>query len=213
MVPADMEDLAFASDHLRAGESLVFPTDTVYGLGASCGIESAVLRLYRIKGRPLDKPIPILLADPDDVTSMAKGVSALAERLIARFFPGPLTLVLTKADSVPDWVTAGRDSIAVRVPDHPFARSLIRGLGSPLAATSANLAGQPAPVTAQEAKAQLGELVSLVLDGGPCPGGVESTVLDLTGPSPAVLRKGAIPLEALEEVCGRILNMLEWKAS
>ncbi len=209
MVPADMTALALALDHLRAGEPLVFPTDTVYGLGVSFGIESAVHGLYRIKRRPLDKPIPILLADPDDVTRVAKGVSALAEKLIGRFFPGPLTLVLSKADSVPEWVTAGKNSVAVRVPDHAFARSLIRELGTPLATTSANLAGQPAPLTVQEAQAQLGELVSLFLDGGPCPGGVESTVLDLTGPSPSVLRNGAIPLEALEEVCGRIPNMLE----
>ncbi|MDP2726795.1 MAG: L-threonylcarbamoyladenylate synthase [Dehalococcoidia bacterium] len=187
-------------EHLRRGEPLVFPTDTVYGLGAHCYIESAVRQIYRIKGRPANKPIALLLADPQDVLTVAREVPDVAWRLIEQFFPGALTLVLPKDPAVPYWITAGGEGVAVRVPDHPFARSLIRGLGVPLATTSANLAGHPAPVTAQDAYAQLGAMITLVLDGGPCPGGRESTVLDLTGPDPLLLREGAIPREALEEV-------------
>jgi len=209
LVPADEASLTLALDHLRSGEPLVFPTDTVYGLGAHCAIEVAVLRLYEIKNRSLDKPIPLLLADPEDITSVAREVPDIAEELISRFFPGGLTLVLRKAESVPHWVTSGEDSVAVRVPDHPFARSLIRALGAPLATTSANLAGQPAPIVAQDAIAQLGDAVRLVLDGGPCPNAQESTVLDITGPTPVLLRRGAIPLEALEAVCGNIRDMIK----
>lgn len=209
LVPADEASLPLALDLLRAGEPLIFPTDTVYGLGASCGIEAGVLKLYQIKRRPLDKPIPLLLSDPRDVPGLTREFTALAEKLVALFFPGGLTLVLPKAASVPDWVTAGEQTVAVRVPNHAFARSLIRRLGAPMATTSANLAGRPAPVTAQEALAQLGSTVKLVLDGGLCPGGQESTVLDLTGPSPVLLRQGAVPRAALEAVCGPILDVVK----
>lgn len=209
MVPADEASLPLALDLLRAGEPLIFPTDTVYGLGAYCGSEAGVLKLYQIKRRSRDKPIPLLLADPHDVSGVAGEFTPLAKRLVARFFPGGLTLVVPKAASVPYWVTAGEDSVAVRVPDHAFARSLIRRLGAPLATTSANLAGRPAPVTAPEAQAQLGELVKLILDGGRCPGEQESTVVDLTGPSAVLLREGAVPREALEAVCGPLLDVVK----
>lgn len=209
LVPADEAFLPLALELLQAGESLVFPTDTVYGLGANAAIEAAVEKVYRIKGRPADKPIALLLADSQDIPTVALEVSDLAWRLVARFFPGALTLVLPKAPTVPPWVTAGGEGVAVRVPDHPFARSLIRGLGAPLATTSANLAGHPAPVTAQEAYAQLGHVVPLVLDGGPCPRGQESTVLDLTGSTPLLLREGAVSRGDLEAVCGRALDVVK----
>lgn len=209
LVPADEAFLPLALEYLRAGEPLVFPTDTVYGLGAPYTDEAAVRKIYRMKGRPPDKPIALLLADPRDIATLAREFSGLARTLTDRFFPGPLTLVLSKSSAVPAWVTGGREGVAVRVPDHPFARSLIGALGTPLATTSANLAGQPAPTTAQEAYSQLGHEVALILDGGPCPGGLESTVLDLTGPLPLILREGAIPRQTLEIACGRVLDVLE----
>ncbi len=209
LVPADEASLPLALDFLRAGEPLVFPTDTVYGLGAPYTDEAAIRKIYRLKGRPLDKPIALLLAETNDVAPIARTVSDLAWRLADRFFPGPLTLVLPKAPAVPYWVTAGGEGVAVRVPDHPFARALIRAMGTPLATTSANVAGHPAPITAQDAYAQLAHGVALILDGGPCPGGMESTVLDLTGPSPLLLREGAISRETLEVVCGRLLDVLK----
>lgn len=209
LIPASEAALPLALEQLRGGEPVVFPTDTVYGLGAGYAHQAAVAKIYRIKGRPLDKPIPLLLADPQDLPRVAGKIPDLAWRLVDQFFPGALTLVVPKAPGIPDWVTAGGDGVAVRVPDHQFARSLIRRYGTPLATSSANLAGRPAPVTAQEAFAQLGQAVALILDGGPCPGGLESTLLDLTGPSPLLLREGAIGREALEKVCGRALDVLK----
>lgn len=206
LVPADEASLPLARDHLLAGEPVIFPTDTVYGLGAHYAIEAGVRKIYQIKGRPADKPIALLLADPQEIPKVCREVSELAWRLVERFFPGALTLVLPKAPAVPLWVTAGGEGVAVRVPDHPFARTLIRGVGAPLATTSANLAGRPAPVTAHEAYAQLGYLFPLILDGGTCPGGQESTVLDLMGSLPVLLREGAIPRQALESVCGSIVG-------
>lgn len=209
LVPADEASLSPALEHLRAGKPLIFPTDTVYGLGAHYAMEGAVREIYRIKGRAFEKPLALLLADTSDIPSVVGRVSDLAWRLVDCFFPGPLTLVLPKATGTPYWVTASGQGVGVRVPDHPFARSLVKGLGAPIAATSANLAGRPSPVTAQEAYAQLGHLVPLVLDGGPCPVGRESTVLDLTGPFPTLLREGAIRREALEQVCGRVLDVVK----
>lgn len=209
LIPADEATLPLAVEYLRAGEPLVFPTDTVYGLGALYTDEAAVRKIYQIKGRPQDKPIPLLLADTQGVIEVAKEVPELAWRLMDQFFPGPLTLVLARSDDVPEWVTAGSKGVAVRVPDHHFTRSLIRRAGAPLATSSANLAGRAASVTAQEAYDQIGLRVALIMDGGDCHEGVESTVLDLTGPSPVLLREGAIRRPRLEEVCGRIIDMLE----
>jgi L-threonylcarbamoyladenylate synthase len=208
-VDANDDSLTLALDTLGRGEPIIFPTDTVYGLGAAAFSERAVHRIYEIKRRSLDKPLALLLSDRQQIPSLARDVSDLAWKLIEHFLPGPLTLVLLRDPSVPSWVTAGGDTVAVRVPAHPFTQTLIRALGSPLATTSANLAGYPAPLTAQQAYAQLGELVSLILDGGACPGGVESTVLDVSGRVPVLLRLGAISLEELRGICGAGLNVIE----
>jgi L-threonylcarbamoyladenylate synthase len=178
---------------------VAFPTDTVYGVGAIAWNREAVGKLYIAKLRSLDKAIPILLADPADLDEVARDVSPAVRRLAERFWPGPLTIVVPRSAQVPDEVTSGGDSVAVRVPDHPLARALIREAGAPLATTSANLSGGPSPVTAHEVSAQLAGRVALILDGGRCPGGVASTVVDLTGSSPVILRPGPIGLEEILE--------------
>ena len=182
---------------LKAGELVAFPTDTVYGVGAIVWDAAAVDKLYAAKLRALDKAIPVLLADPADVTLVARDLPPAALRIAEHFWPGPLTLVVPRAVRVPEEVTAGGDTVAVRVPDHNLARALIRAAGAPLATTSANLSEQANPVTAQEVAAQLGERIALILDGGRCPGGVPSTILDLTQPQPRILRPGPISLEQI----------------
>ncbi len=182
--PAQHPDLAAAVALLRAGELVAFPTDTVYGVGAVCWNEAAVARLYTAKLRSLDKAIPILLADPADLTLVADHLPPVGMKLAEAFWPGPLTLVVPKAAVVPAEVTAGGDTVAVRIPDHELTRALIRAAGAPLATTSANLSGGPSPVTVEEVRAQLEGRVALILDGGPCPGGAASTVVDVTGPVP-----------------------------
>ena len=182
---------------LRAGELVAFPTDTVYGVGALAWDAGAVAKLYAAKLRPADKAIPILLADPADVELVARDLPPAGRRLAERFWPGPLTLVVPKAERVPAEVSAGGDTVAVRVPDHTLARDLIRAAGAPLATTSANLSGGPNPVTAQDVAAQLSGRIAFILDGGPCPGGVASTVVDLTGSHPTVLRPGPISLDEI----------------
>ena len=189
--------VARAAALLRAGELVAFPTDTVYGVGAIVWDATAVDKLYAAKLRALDKAIPVLLADPADIALVARDLPPAALRIAEHFWPGPLTLVVPRAECVPDEVTAGGDTVAVRVPDHDLARALIRAAGAPLATTSANLSGQPSPVTAQEVAAQLGERIGLILDGGRCPGGVPSTILDLTQPQPRILRPGPINLEQI----------------
>lgn len=189
--------LVEAAALLRRGELVAFPTDTVYGVGAIAWDAVAVGKLYVAKLRSLDKAIPILLADPADVMLVAADLPPSALRIADRFWPGPLTLVVPKAARVPAEVTAGGETVAVRVPDHSLARALIRAVGAPLATTSANLSGQPSPATAEEVRAQLGDRVALILDGGRCPGGVPSTVLDVTGRAPRILRPGPISLEQI----------------
>lgn len=196
--PAEGFDRAVAL--LRAGELVAFPTDTVYGVGALCWDDEAVARLYVAKVRALDKAIPILLADISDLSLVTAELSPMSLKLAERFWPGPLTLVVRKADRVSFAVTAGGDTVAVRIPDLALARSLIRAVGAPLATTSANLSGAPSPVTAQEVAGQLGRGVAMILDGGPCPGGTASTVVDVTGPAPRILRSGPLTYEEIQSV-------------
>lgn len=195
--PADAAAFAAAAGLLRAGELVAFPTDTVYGVGAVCWNEEAVARLYTAKLRSLDKAIPILIADPADLALVAGDLPRAGIQLAEAFWPGPLTLIVPKAAAVPDAVTAGGDTVAVRIPNHDLARALIRAAGAPLATTSANLSGGPSPVTAEEVAAQLAGRVAMILDGGRCPGGAASTVIDVTGPVPRILRAGPITEAAM----------------
>lgn len=189
-----------AVELLQRGELVAFPTDTVYGLGAHAFLEAAVLRLYVVKDRPADMPIPLLLPDAGAMTSVCTAIPPLAWQLAERFWPGGLSLVLRRSALVPDAVTAGQPTVAVRVPDHPAVRELCWRLGAPLAATSANLHSQPPPVTAAGVESSLGGRVALILDGGPCQGGVASTVLDLTKFPPAILRPGPVTAEHLADL-------------
>ena len=190
----DPQTIRHAQRLLRSGQAVAFPTDTVYGVGAHAFETEAVSALYAIKDRPADKAIPILVAQVEDVTRVARMVPAVAWELVKRFWPGGLTLVLPCAERVPSIVTAGGDTVAIRCPDHPIPLALINALGAPLAATSANLSGQPAPTTARQVVAQLPGRVPLIIDGGECPGGIPSTVLDLSVSPPRLLRAGAIPV-------------------
>jgi L-threonylcarbamoyladenylate synthase len=189
-----------AVEVLEAGDVVAFPTDTVYGIGAHALQPEAVERLYRVKERPGRVPIPLLLPDTAAIEEVCIDISPLAWRVAERFWPGGLSLVLHRASVVPDAVTAGGPTVAVRVPAHPLVWALCRRLGAPLAATSANRHGQEAPVTAGTVIVNLQGRLPLVLDGGPCPGGVASTILDLTVSPPAILRLGPISAEQLAEV-------------
>ena len=185
---------------LRRGEPVAFPTDTVYGVGAHAFSPEAVQRLYLVKERPAHLPIPVLLPDARVMETVCADVPPLAWEVAARFWPGGLSLVLRRAPMLPDAVTAGGPTVAVRVPDHPLVRELCRCLGAPLAATSANLHGWPDPILAAEVQAALGGRISLILDGGPCAGGVASTVLDLTVSPPLILRRGPVTAEQLATI-------------
>ena len=187
---------------LQAGEVIAFPTDTVYGVGAHALQPAAVERLYRVKGRPDRVPIPLLVPDRTALEQVCVDIPAEAVRLIERFWPGGLSLVLRRAALVPDVVTSGRDTVAVRMPDQPLVWALCRRLGAPLATTSANRHGWPSPVTAGEVAADLEGRIPLILDGGACPGGVASTIVNLTVSPPRILRPGPISAEALAEVLG-----------
>lgn len=184
-------NLARSAALLRAGELVAFPTDTVYGLAAILSNPGAIARLYVAKARPPERAIPILLADPADLDRVAMGISPTVRRLVERFWPGGLTLIVPKGPTVPDQASPG-PTVAVRVPDLALTRQLIATVGRPLAATSANLSGQPNPCTADEVLTQLSGRIAAVLDGGPCPGGVPSTILDCTVEPPRLIREGAI---------------------
>ena len=186
-----------AIDALRQGEVIAFPTDTVYGIGAHAFLPQAVARLYAVKGRPAGMAIPLLLSGVEAMSLVCAEIPTLAWEVAERFWPGALSLVLHRAPAVPDAVTAGGSTVAVRVPDHPLVRELCRRLGAPLAATSANCHGWPPPVTAGEVQAALAGRIPLILDGGPCPGGVASTLLDLTVSPPLILRPGPVTAEQL----------------
>ena len=190
---------------LRKGGLVAYPTDTVYGLGASASLPEAVARVYAVKQRPRTMPLPLLVADRSQISRLADPVPEIAWLLIERFLPGALTIVLPRSASASDVLTAGERTIALRIPAHPVPIALIEGLGSPIVGTSANLSGQPSALTADEVRSQLGGSVELVIDGGPCPGGKESTVVDVTGQMPVLLREGAISAEELEQVCGDII--------
>ncbi|MBI2936028.1 MAG: threonylcarbamoyl-AMP synthase [Chloroflexi bacterium] len=191
---------------VRQGGVVAYPTDTVYGLGADAFNEAAIEKVFAIKGRPLGMPLPLLLASAEELGQVTSETPPLVASLAARFWPGALTLVLPKGPRVPAALASRGWTVGVRVPDHPVPRELVRRLGSPITGTSANRSGGPEATTEEDVRRQLGGLVDLIIVGGPRPRGVTSTVLDLTGPAPRIVRAGAIPKEALEEVCGHPLS-------
>lgn len=189
---------------IRAGGLVAFPTETVYGLGANALDPRAAARIFDAKQRPYFDPLIVHVPDLNSARSLVTVVPDTAERLAQRFWPGPLTLVLDKQPFVPDIVTAGLPTVAIRVPAHPVALALLRAAGCPIAAPSANLFGRISPTTAEHVRDQLGDRVDLILDGGPCRVGVESTVLSLVESRPVLLRHGGVPLEDLAAVIGEV---------
>jgi L-threonylcarbamoyladenylate synthase len=190
---------------LRKGGVIAFPTDTVYGLGADAFNPTAVARIYEIKNRPRHQPLPVLIADVKQLTALVEPIPEIAWLLAKRFWPGGLTLILPKANSVPAYL-APESTIAVRVPNHPVCLALIQHLRNPIIGTSANISGQPSALTAQEVEQQLGEKIDFVIDGGKCPSGKESTILDVTCEPPAILRQGTIPSHEIDKACKKYLE-------
>ncbi|CAG0987183.1 Threonylcarbamoyl-AMP synthase [Rhodocyclaceae bacterium] len=189
---------------LRTGELVAFPTETVYGLGADAANPAAVAKIFAAKGRPADHPLIVHLPGHDHIDRWARDVPAAAYELAEAFWPGPLTLILKRAPGVPDAVTGGQDTVGLRVPGHPLALELLRAFDGGVAAPSANRFGRISPTTAQHVREELGAAVALVLDGGPCRVGIESTILDLSRGRPVILRPGMIGAEALASVLGEM---------
>jgi L-threonylcarbamoyladenylate synthase len=191
---------------LRGGGVVAFPTDTVYGLGADPANESAIEKIYRVKKRPRDLPLPLLLSDTSDLAKFAEAVPEIAWLLADRFLPGGLTLVLRAGQSVPQAVIADNGTVALRIPDHAVPVALARGLGGAIVGTSANLSGAPDAVLADEVTAGIGAEVDLVIDGGRCPGGKGSTVVDVTEGVPIIVREGAVSFEYISEAVGSAIR-------
>jgi L-threonylcarbamoyladenylate synthase len=201
--PEADEAVRTAAELIRMGDVVAFPTETVYGLGADATSVEAVERIYRAKQRPADNPAIVHVLGADDVDVVARAWPDTAALLAARFWPGPLTLILPATDPISRAVGRGLATVGLRAPAHPVARALLALAERPIAAPSANLSGRPSPTTAAHVVADLGGRIPLVLDGGPCRVGLESTVLDLTEGDPVVLRPGAVTREEIEAVLGR----------
>lgn len=195
-------DIDKAAGVLRGGGLVAFPTETVYGLGANAEDAAAVARIFQVKRRPSSHPLIVHLGDAENLGDWVADVPATARLLAERFWPGPLTLVLRRSRRVPLEATGGLETVAVRVPDHPVALALLSAFGGGVTAPSANRFGSVSPTTADHVRAELGDAVDLVLDGGPCQVGVESTIVDATGEVPSVLRPGGVTREDLETVLG-----------
>lgn len=199
---ARTSDIDKAAVVLRTGGLVAFPTETVYGLGANAEDATAVARIFQVKGRPSSHPLIVHLGGAEHLGDWVENVPAMARLLAERFWPGPLTLVLRRGRRVPLEATGGLETVAVRVPDHSVALALLSAFGGGVTAPSANRFGSVSPTTADHVRAELGDAVDLVLDGGPCQVGVESTIVDATGEVPSVLRPGGVTREDLEAVLG-----------
>lgn len=201
-LPVPSLDINQAATVLHAGGLVAFPTETVYGLGADARNIQAVARIFAAKGRPSDHPLIVHIADAQQLTQWAQNIPQAAWKLAEAFWPGPLTLILPRLSSVPDAVTGGLNTIALRVPNHPLALALLKEFGGGIAAPSANRYGQVSPTSAEDVQEELGDRVDLILDGGRCPVGIESTIVDLSTMTPKILRSGKITQEELSRVLG-----------
>lgn len=201
----DTDKLAMAGNILRDGGTVAFPTETVYGLGANALDEAAVKKIFEAKGRPSDNPLIVHIADIEDVKPLVTDIPDHVHVLMEKFWPGPLTLVFPKSNIVPSMITGGLDTVAIRMPAHPIARNLIAMAGVPVAAPSANLSGKPSPTLASHVVEDLLGRVDAIISGGNCEVGVESTVLDITGEVPMILRPGGVTKEALASVLGEVV--------
>lgn len=193
-----------AASFIKTGEVVAFPTETVYGLGANGLNPEAVAKIFAAKGRPNDNPLILHIADKKDILPLTTGINNNAQVLMERFWPGPLTLIVNKSDIVPDAVSAGLPTVAVRFPANGFAQDFIRACGCPIAAPSANISGRPSPTNAQDVLEDMQGKIAAVLDGGHCGIGLESTVVDTTEPVPVILRPGGVTYEMLTEVLGAV---------
>lgn len=198
------EDIAFAAACLRRGELVGMPTETVYGLAADATNEQAVSRIYEAKGRPQDNPLIVHVSQPAAIEPLVNTFPAVARRLAAAFWPGPLTMILPRSGHIPASVSAGLDTVAIRMPAHPAARALMDACGLPLAAPSANLSGSPSPTTAAHVMRDMAGRIPAVIDGGPCKVGLESTVVAFDGETLRVLRPGGITPAMLREAGCRV---------
>ena len=199
------EDLKMAGELIRNGETVVFPTETVYGLGANALDGTAVAKIFEAKGRPSDNPLIVHISDFAEVEELAAEISSQAKALAERFWPGPLTMIFKKKGCVPDEVTAGRDTVGIRLPENEIARGFIEASGVPVAAPSANISGRPSPTSFEHVLEDMNGRVSGIIKGDNSRVGVESTVVDMTAETPVVLRPGGISVEQLEEVLGEVL--------
>lgn len=197
-------DIARAAGLLQAGELVAFPTETVYGLGADAANPAAVAKIFAAKGRPADHPLIVHLPGVEHLDRWARDIPQTAFQLAEAFWPGPLTLILKRAAKVIDTVTGGQDTVGLRVPGHPLALDLLHAFGGGVAAPSANRFGHVSPTTAQHVRDELGDAVAMILDGGPCAVGIESTIVDLSGPAARILRPGMIGATELGRVLGRM---------
>jgi len=196
--------LDYAAEVLRSGGLVAFPTETVYGLGANALDGNAVKNIYKAKGRPSDNPLIVHISSTDSLDKLVRNIPSAAFPLMEAFWPGPLTLIMPRSDIIPDVITAGLDTVAIRMPSHPIAAALIRKAGVPVAAPSANSSGRPSPTLAKHVIEDLSGKIDVIIDGGSSEIGVESTVLDITVTPPMVLRPGGITLEQLREVLGNV---------
>ena len=193
-----------AAEIIRKGGLVAFPTETVYGLGADAFNPIAVARIFEVKRRPYFDPLIVHVSDPADLNKLVIKIPSNARKLIERFWPGPLTVVLLKKEEVPDIITAGLSTVAIRMPKHPMALSLIEQADCPIAAPSANPFGYLSPTTAEHVRDQLGDQIDFILDGGPCEVGVESTILSFSEGKSKLLRPGGVPLEEIESLIGTV---------
>jgi L-threonylcarbamoyladenylate synthase len=201
----ERNNITLCADVLKSGGLVAFPTETVYGLGSSALDESAVSKIFAVKGRQEDNPLIVHVASPDDVNSLVSTISEIFWILANAFWPGALTLVMKKSDKVPDTVTAGLGTVAIRMPEHPAALALIREFGCPVAAPSANPSGKPSPTKAIHVKSDLNGKIPYILDGGDCRVGLESTVLDISGNTPRILRPGGVTYNEIKSILGDIM--------
>ena len=200
MVRATQTEIEEAVEALRAGELVVFPTETVYGVGANASNPAAVRKIFEVKGRPPDHPVIVHLDNPRYLHRWVSDMPVVAEKLAARFWPGPLTLILPKGENVNDIVTGGQDSIGIRVPSHPIAQQLLTAFGGGIAAPSANRFGRLSPTKPEHVREELGDAVPVILDGGESPIGLESTIVSCLGNEARLLRPGFITRSQLEQV-------------
>ena len=206
IIPANKENIKKAAAIIRAGGLVAFPTETVYGLGANALNATSVSRIFEVKKRPFFDPIIVHISSLPEIEGLVKDFGEMERKLAERFWPGPLTLVLPKKNIVPDIVTSGLATVGIRMPANETAREFVRESGTPIAAPSANIFGQISPTQAAHVESQLGSDVDMILDGGKCSVGIESTIIKIENGVPIILRHGGLPVDEIEKVAGKVIS-------